>query len=285
MVKKLKLLEAISYSKSKKEYKEELKQLQFDLLSLQNILLNENIGLVLVFEGMDAAGKGGAIKRVTQRLDPRGYIVHPISAPQPHELRHHYLQRFWRKLPQHGQIGIFDRSWYGRVLVERLENLATKEEWKRAYREISQFEKMLTSENYIVMKHWIHVSNEEQLKRFYERKIDPAKRWKLTDEDWRNREKFDLYIKAADEMMDRTNAANAPWFLIHGDDKLHARLSVLQNIIKEIENQLEKRGIEYTLVQQNEDVLLEEEEIEEAQIKEDSLEKETEIQIESTEKV
>jgi len=278
MVKKLKQLEAISYSKSKKEYKEELKQLQIDLLCLQNILLNENIGLVLVFEGMDAAGKGGAIKRLTQRLDPRGYIVHPISAPQPHELRYHYLQRFWRKLPQHGQIGIFDRSWYGRVLVERIENLATKAEWKRAYREINQFEKMLSSENYIVMKHWIHVSNEEQLKRFYERKINPSKRWKLTDEDWRNREKFDLYIKAADEMMDRTNAANAPWFLIHGDDKLHARLTVLQNIIQEIERQLEKRGIDYTLDQQNEDVHIEEEEIEEAQTEEDSLEKNNEIQ-------
>lgn len=278
MVKKLKQLESISYSKSKKEYKEELKQLQIDLLCLQNILLNENIGLVLVFEGMDAAGKGGAIKRLTQRLDPRGYIVHPISAPQPHELRYHYLQRFWRKLPQHGQIGIFDRSWYGRVLVERIENLATKAEWKRAYREINQFEKMLSSENYIVMKHWIHVSNEEQLKRFYERKINPSKRWKLTDEDWRNREKFDLYIKAADEMMDRTNAANAPWFLIHGDDKLHARLTVLQNIIQEIERQLEKRGIDYTLDQQNEDVHIEEEEIEEAQTEEDSLEKNNEIQ-------
>ena len=278
MVKKLKQLESISYSKSKKEYKEELKQLQIDLLCLQNILLNENIGLVLVFEGMDAAGKGGAIKRLTQRLDPRGYIVHPISAPQPHELRYHYLQRFWRKLPQHGQIGIFDRSWYGRVLVERIENLATKAEWKRAYREINQFEKMLSSENYIVMKHWIHVSNEEQLKRFYERKINPSKRWKLTDEDWRNREKFDLYIKAADEMMDRTNAANAPWFLIHGDDKLHARLTVLQNIIQEIERQLEKRGIDYTLDQQNEDVHIEDEEIEEAQTEEDSLEKNNEIQ-------
>ncbi|MEK4486004.1 polyphosphate kinase [Psychrobacillus sp. FSL H8-0484] len=278
MVKKLKQLESISYSKSKKEYKEELKQLQIDLLCLQNILLNENIGLVLVFEGMDAAGKGGAIKRLTQRLDPRGYIVHPISAPQPHELRYHYLQRFWRKLPQHGQIGIFDRSWYGRVLVERIENLATKAEWKRAYREINQFEKMLSSENYIVMKHWIHVSNEEQLKRFYERKINPSKRWKLTDEDWRNREKFDLYIKAADEMMDRTNAANAPWFLIHGDDKLHARLTVLQNIIQEIERQLEKRGIDYTLDQQNEDVHIAEEEIEEAQTEEVSLEKNNEIQ-------
>ncbi|SDN13847.1 Polyphosphate kinase 2, PPK2 family [Psychrobacillus sp. OK028] len=239
-------LEATHFEHSKKEYKKILKQLQYHLLSLQQTLLEEKIGLILAFEGMDAAGKGGAIKRLTQRLDPRGYIVHPISAPQPHELRYHYLQRFWRKLPQHGQIGIFDRSWYGRVLVERVEKLATKEEWKRAYKEINQFEKTLSAENYIVIKHWIHVSEEEQLKRFIERKTDPYKMWKLTDEDWRNREKYGQYLEAAEDMFSKTNCTDAPWFIVHGDDKLHARLVVLQNIIQEIEDQLDKRGIEYT---------------------------------------
>ncbi|WP_313892281.1 polyphosphate kinase [Psychrobacillus sp.] len=264
MVKSLNQLEVKTYANSKKEYKKELKGLQYHLLSLQQTLLDEKIALVLVFEGMDAAGKGGAIKRLTQRLDPRGYIVHPISAPQQHELRHHYLQRFWRKLPQHGQVGIFDRSWYGRVLVERIENLATKDEWKRSYKEINSFEKALTSEKYIVIKHWIHVSNEEQLKRFVERKTDPYKMWKLTDEDWRNREKYDGYMNAADDMFEKTNTGHAPWFLVHGDDKLHARIAVLKNTINEIEHQLDKRGITYTLIsevitqEQVDDTLIEE---------------------------
>ncbi|HLG26944.1 MAG TPA: polyphosphate kinase, partial [Paenisporosarcina sp.] len=144
-----------------KKYKKELKQLQYDMLNVQQHLFNQKVGLVLVFEGMDAAGKGGAIKRVTGRLDPRGLLVHPISAPQPHELRHHYLQRFWRKLPQHGQIGIFDRSWYGRVLVERIEGFATKPQWKRAFKEINDFEKSLTDESYIVVKCWLHITKEE----------------------------------------------------------------------------------------------------------------------------
>ncbi|MEK5147201.1 polyphosphate kinase [Psychrobacillus sp. FSL K6-4615] len=248
MPKSLSNLEATQFEHSKKDYKKKLKKLQYHLLSLQKTLLEKKIGLILVFEGMDAAGKGGAIKRLTQRLDPRGYIVHPISAPQPHELRYHYLQRFWRKLPQHGQIGIFDRSWYGRVLVERVEELATKEEWKRAYKEINHFEKTLTDDNYIIIKHWIHVSEEEQLKRFTERKTDPYKKWKLTDEDWRNREKSDQYIEAAEDMFDKSNCTDAPWFIVHGDDKLYARLTVLQNIIREIENYFTIRGIEYTLI-------------------------------------
>ena len=248
MPKSLRSLEATQYKHSKKDYKKELKKLQYHLLSVQKTLLEKKIGLILVFEGMDAAGKGGAIKRLTQRLDPRGYIVHPISAPQPHELRYHYLQRFWRKLPQHGQIGIFDRSWYGRVLVERVEELATNEEWKRAYKEINHFEKTLTDDNYIIIKHWIHVSEEEQLKRFTERKTDPYKMWKLTDEDWRNREKSDQYIEAAEDMFDKSNCTDAPWFIVHGDDKLYARLTVLHNIIREIESQFTIRGIEYTLI-------------------------------------
>lgn len=248
MIKRLHNVKVTHFEHSKKEYKKIVKKLQYHLLSLQQTLLEEKIGLILAFEGMDAAGKGGAIKRLTQRLDPRGYIVHPISAPQAHELRFHYLQRFWRKLPQHGQIGIFDRSWYGRVLVERVENLATKEEWKRAYKEINQFEKNLSAENYIVIKHWIHVSEEEQLKRFIERKTDPYKMWKLTDEDWRNREKYDQYLEVAEDMFAKTNCTDAPWFIVHGDDKLHARVVVLQNTIQEIENQLDKRGIEYTLI-------------------------------------
>lgn len=234
-----------TYSDSKKAYKKELKKLQYHLLSLQLSLRSHGIGLVLAFEGMDAAGKGGAIKRLTQRLDPRGFIVHPISAPQTHEKRYHYLHRFWRKLPMHGQIAIFDRSWYGRVLVERIEKFASENEWKRAYEEINSFEKSLTDESYIVLKFWLQISNEEQLKRFVERKNDPFKQWKLTDEDWRNRDKWDLYVEAAEDMLIETDHDHAPWYVIAAEDKNHARISVLKKTIDTIESELSARGLDF----------------------------------------
>lgn len=227
----------------KKLYKKKLKVLQYEMLNLQQFLLNNKIGLVLAFEGMDAAGKGGAIKRLTQRLDPRGLIVHPISAPQPHEHRYHYMHRFWRKLPQHGQIAIFDRSWYGRVLVERLEGFATVQEWKRAYNEINEFERQLTDGEYIILKFWIHVDKDEQLRRFEERANDPYKSWKLTDEDWRNREKFDDYLNAANDMFDKTDTEDAPWVIVEGNDKLHARIKVLESVIQHIEKEAARRGL------------------------------------------
>ena len=228
----------------KKLYKQQLKDLQYQMLNAQQFLLNNKIGLIIAFEGMDAAGKGGAIKRLTERIDPRGLIVSPISAPQPHEMRYHYMQRFWRKLPQHGQIAIFDRSWYGRVLVERIEGFAEEHEWKRAYNEINDFEKQLTDEDYILLKFWIHIDADEQLKRFNDRAKDPYKSWKLTDEDWRNREKFDLYCEAADEMFAKTDKKNAPWNLIPGNDKLYARIQVLKEVVAHIEKQAAKRGLE-----------------------------------------
>ncbi len=228
----------------KKVYKKKLKVLQYEMLNAQQFLFNNKIGLILAFEGMDAAGKGGAIKRLTEKIDPRGYIVHPISAPQPHELRYNYMHRFWRKLPQHGQIAIFDRSWYGRVLVERIEGFAKKEEWKRAYNEIKNFEQLLTAEDYIVAKFWLHIDKDEQLKRFEERALDPYKFWKLTDEDWRNRERFDEYFVAADEMIKKTHSKRAPWILIEGNNKLHARIKVLEETLKHIEAELKLRGLE-----------------------------------------
>lgn len=232
----------------KKEYKKKLKKLQYEMLNAQQFLFREKIGLVFAFEGMDAAGKGGAIKRLTEKIDPRGYVVHPISAPQPHELRYNYLHRFWRKLPQYGQIAIFDRSWYGRVLVERIEGFATKEEWKRAFDEINNFEKLLTDDHYILVKFWIHVDKEEQLQRFIDRAKDPYKAWKLTDEDWRNREKFDLYEEAAEDMFEKTNTEYAPWFLIAGNDKLSARIQVLENTLAHIKKELKRRGLKLTNV-------------------------------------
>ncbi|MBM7650091.1 polyphosphate kinase 2 (PPK2 family) [Bacillus ectoiniformans] len=228
---------------SKKDYKNFLKKFQYRLLSLQQLLFQEKIGLVIVMEGMDAAGKGGAIKRMTEKLDPRGLQVYPISAPQPHEKRYHYLQRFWRKLPQYGQIAIFDRSWYGRVIVERIEGFATKNEWGRAYQEINDFEKLLTEDDYLTIKFWVHISNDEQLARFEARKNDPLKQWKLTDEDWRNREKWELYEEAAEDMLRLTDTVDAPWHVIEGNDKKYARLAILQTLVNHIENQLTARGI------------------------------------------
>lgn len=227
-------------------YKRELKKLQFEMLNIQQFLFKHNIGLVIGFEGMDAAGKGGAIKRLTEHLDPRGYIVYPIAAPTPEELKYNHLHRFWKRLPARGQIGIFDRTWYGRVLVERIEGYATKEEWQRAYEEINQFEKILTEDNYIVLKFWIQVSNDEQLKRFKERQEDPYKKWKLTDEDWRNRDKWPLYIEAANDMFDKTNKKNAPWILIEGNDKKYARVQVLKETIKHVKEECERRGLQIT---------------------------------------
>ena len=242
-MKKLKDLD-LSLELDKKMYKKTLKMLQYEMLNAQQFLFNNKIGLIIAFEGMDAAGKGGAIKRLTERIDPRGLLVMPISAPQPHELRYHYMHRFWRKLPQHGQIAIFDRSWYGRVLVERIEGYATADEWKRAYKEINDFEKQLTDEDYIVMKFWIHIDSDEQLKRFNDRANNPYKAWKLTDEDWRNRNKFKLYEEAADEMFAKTDTDNAPWFIIPGNDKLYARVQVLKEVIAHINKEAERRGLQ-----------------------------------------
>ena len=239
----------------KKLYKKQLKELQYEMLNIQQFLYNNKIGLIFVFEGMDAAGKGGAIKRLTEHIDPRGLIVSPISAPQPHEKRYHYMHRFWRKLPQHGQIAIFDRSWYGRILVERIEGFAKEHEWKRAYNEINDFEKQLTDEDYIIVKFWVHIDADEQLKRFMERAADPYKSWKLTDEDWRNREKFHLYMEAADEMFAKTNTENAPWCLIPGNDKFYARVQVLKEAVAQIETQITKRGLQLTNVFEKHKVL------------------------------
>lgn len=233
----------LSAKLDKETYNQKLEGLQYEMLNAQQFLHNNKIGLILVFEGMDAAGKGGAIKRVTEKIDPRGYIVHPISAPQPHELRYNYMHRFWRKLPQHGQIGIFDRSWYGRVLVERVEGFATKKEWSRAFDEINQFEKVLTDGNYIIVKYWLHVSKEEQLQRFLDRENDPYKAWKLTDEDWRNRDKWEKYEEAAEEMFEKTDTKNAPWVLVPGNNKRYARIHVLEETLRLIEENLEARGL------------------------------------------
>ncbi|GEK34659.1 polyphosphate kinase 2 family protein [Kurthia sibirica] len=246
MNKKLENLKMDKKLDEKVSYKKELKKLQLKMVNIQQFLFHHNIGLIIGFEGMDAAGKGGAIKRLTQRVDPRGLVVHPIAAPRPHELRHNHLQRFWRKLPAKGSIGIFDRTWYGRVLVERIEEFATEAEWQRAYKEINEFEKVLTDDNFIMLKFWIHISADEQLERFKLRQQDPYKHWKLTDEDWRNREKWPAYVQAANDMFAKTDMKNAPWILIEGNDKKYARLQVLKEIIKHCEQEVAKKGLKIT---------------------------------------
>ncbi|WP_027417804.1 polyphosphate kinase 2 family protein [Aneurinibacillus terranovensis] len=225
---------------TKKEYKEELKRYQLQLLYLQRKLAQLKIPVILVFEGWDAGGKGGAIRRLTEKLDPRGFRVHAISAPNEVEKQYHYLWRFWRDIPPRGTFAIFDRSWYGRVLVERVEQFATKEEWQRAYEEINQFEKLHTNDGAIVLKFWLHISKDEQLRRFEERVTNPFKNWKITDEDWRNREKWEEYYEAAEEMLAKTDTDIAPWVVVGGNYKWYARVKILKSVVKTLENKLKE---------------------------------------------
>jgi polyphosphate kinase 2 (PPK2 family) len=235
----------LSASLEKDEYEERLAagQRRFEELRLhlggQTNGGNLGPGLLVVLEGSDAGGKGGAIKRLVQPLDPRHYSVYSSAAPSSRELRHHFLWRFWSKVPGSGGMCVFDRSWYGRVLVERVEEFATAQEWTRAYDEIVNFERSLAIEGTIIVKFWMHVSPDEQLERFNSRKEDPLRKWKLTDEDWRNREKRDLYDEAAEDMFERTDHAAAPWHLVAGNQKKWARIAVLETTIKRIEHGLE----------------------------------------------
>jgi AMP-polyphosphate phosphotransferase len=199
--------------------------------------------LCVVFEGWDASGKGGCIKRLTAPLDPRHVRVASYAAPTYDEKRHHFLWRFWPALPGWGGMAVLDRSWYGRVLVERVEGFATEEQWQRAYDEICEFERTLVAEGMILVKFWLHVSDQEQLERFQRRARDPLKQWKLTDEDWRNREKRGVYQAAVEDMLDRTDTAYAPWTLVEGDSKRWARVKVVETVITAIEDGLRERGL------------------------------------------
>ncbi len=197
-----------------------------------------------VFEGWDASGKGGAIKRLVAPLDLRHVRVAQFAAPTHDEKRHHFLWRFWPALPGWGGMAVFDRSWYGRVLVERVEGFASMDQWERAYDEIVSFERTLALEGMILIKFWIHISDEEQLKRFKKRESDPLKSWKLTEEDWRNRERRPAYAKAVEDMLDRTDHELGHWQLVEGDSKRWARVKVLETVIDEIESGMRERGFE-----------------------------------------
>ena len=225
-------------SMTDEEYKQELDKLQARLGELHNELYHKKIPVIIAYEGWDAAGKGGNIKRIAAALDPRGYEVHPIASPEPAEKSRHYLWRFWNRLPKDGHIAIFDRTWYGRVMVERLEGFCSENDWQRAYNEMNEFEKELVDWNAVVIKFWVQIDKDTQLARFTERQNTPEKQWKITDEDWRNREKWDAYEVAIDEMLQKTNTAFAPWHVLESNDKKYARIKALKIVIKAIEKKL-----------------------------------------------
>ncbi|MCM0589669.1 MAG: polyphosphate:AMP phosphotransferase [Gloeotrichia echinulata IR180] len=223
------------------DYEEQLAEEQVQLRELQLSIHKHQIPVLVLFEGWDAAGKGGAIKRLTDILDPRSYFVHPFAAPTDEEKAHHYLWRFWRRIPTAGTIGIFDRSWYGRVLVERVEGFASETEWRRAYQEINEFEAQLTTAGYVLVKFWLNISPEEQLKRFTERQNDPFKQYKLTDEDWRNRDKWPYYEVAVNQAIQRTTTPTAPWTIVAANDKYYARVKVIETVVDAIQAELKRR--------------------------------------------
>jgi AMP-polyphosphate phosphotransferase len=240
----------LSLSLPKSEYEERLETAQTRFSELRLALggklpgYEEGLGpaLAVVFEGWDASGKGGALKRLVEPLDPRHVRVSSYAAPTETEKRHHFLWRFWPALPGLGGMTVFDRSWYGRVLVERVEGFATPKEWERAYETIVEFERTFCIESGVLVKFWMHVSDEEQLDRFQKREKNPLKSWKMTDEDWRNRDKRSLYAEAIEDTLERTEHAHAPWQLVEGDDKRFARVKVIETVIAEVERGMRERG-------------------------------------------
>jgi polyphosphate:AMP phosphotransferase len=225
----------------KDEYKEKLKKLQSRIHDIEHEIYVHRIPLVIMYEGWDAAGKGGNIRRLVEEMDPRGYEVVSIAAPNEVERGFHYLWRFWTRFPKGGHITIFDRSWYGRVLVERIEGFARDYEWKRAFNEINEMEKQLTDYGTVLVKFWLEISKDEQLRRFKEREQIPYKQWKITDEDYRNREKWDQYREAVGDMIALTSTENAPWTIIESNSKYFARIKALETVIEAAEKALKKK--------------------------------------------
>ena len=239
---------SLKYSKSEGE--ERLAEVQERVAALR-LTIGGQIGsgkigppVCVIFEGWDASGKGGAIKRLVFPMDPRHVRVSQFAAPTTDEKRHHFLWRFWPALPGSGGMAIFDRSWYGRVLVERVEKFATKKEWKRSYQEIRNFEEGLTAEGTVLVKFWMHLSDEEQLKRFESRANDPLKQWKLTEEDWRNRSRRGRYEEAAEEMFAETSTKNAPWTIVPAENKRYARVAVIETVIEAMEKGMKRSDID-----------------------------------------
>ncbi|MEI6420633.1 MAG: phosphate--AMP phosphotransferase [Lentisphaerota bacterium] len=228
----------LSLSMSRNEYIESLGKYQERMRDLEHEIYRKRMPVLILYEGWDAAGKGGNIRRVAQSLDPRGYEVVPVAAPSDIEKRHHYLWRFWNRIPKAGHIAIFDRTWYGRVLVERVEGFCSPAEWNRAYDEINEMEKQFSDSGAVIVKFWLNIDKGEQLRRFNERRKNVWKQWKITDEDWRNREKWDLYLGAVDEMLLKTNTLHSPWTVVESNCKLYARIKTLKTVIESVEKAL-----------------------------------------------
>ncbi|KZY73626.1 hypothetical protein A3742_16005 [Oleiphilus sp. HI0071] len=238
-------LSALEHPKANKDtYREELEKLQLKLMALQHGVYQQRHRCVIVTEGIDAAGKGGLIRRATAFMDPRGYRVHPIGAPSEEELAEHYLQRFWRRLPKQGQTVIFDRSWYGRVLVERVDQLVNKSTWQRAYKEINEFEQQMVDDGIIVIKLFLSIDKEQQLERFKERMNEPKKRWKITPDDILNRQNWEAYQDAFEDMLDRTSAAKRAWHVVAANNKKHARLDAMRHIAEGLSERIDMNDVE-----------------------------------------
>jgi polyphosphate kinase 2 (PPK2 family) len=227
------------------DYERQLSSMQSTLQSIQQSYLGTRERAIVVLEGWDTAGKGGIVRRLGWALDPRSFKVHPVAAPLPQDKTKHYLQRFWEKLPEHGQIVVFDRSWYGRVLVERVEGFASHDEWRRAYDEINEFERVLIADGTRITKIFLHITSDEQVRRFKDRLKNPLKRWKLSYEDFRNRERWGEYEQAIEDMMAKTSSKKAPWYLIPGNNKPYARLAAFRILIERLGNglSLEPRAV------------------------------------------
>ena len=221
-------------------YEARLRALQIRLLDLQRATRDARVPVVVVYEGMDASGKGGNIRRLTQWLDQLGYAVHEIGPPTDEELAHHYLWRFWTRMPARGQMALFDRSWHGRVLVERVDKLTPPDVWRRAYSEIKEFERLLVDDGTILVKILLHIGKDEQLRRFQQREADPLKRWKLTPADWHNRDRWNEYMAAFEQMLEQTSTPHAPWLVIPAEDKRHARVAALEALIGRLEDALSR---------------------------------------------
>ncbi len=232
----------LTKSLSEKKYEVEIEKYQARLRELEFLCYDTRTPVIITYEGSDAAGKGGNIRRVIGSLDPRGYSVIPIAAPKGDDATHHYLWRFWNRIPKAGHFAIFDRTWYGRVLVERVEGFAREDEWRRAYQEINEFERSLANFGTVIVKFWLQISKDEQLKRFEDRQKTDYKKYKITDEDWRNREKWDAYRQAVTDMITQTSTTYAPWTIVEANDKLWARVKSLRTIVEAIEAKLDGKA-------------------------------------------
>lgn len=227
---------------AKQEYKARFPLLRNRLYDLQKACWDAGIPVVILFEGWDAAGKGTTINKLTQRLDPRGFKLYPIQAPRTHEVHMPWLWRFWLKVPNYGEMAVFDRSWYGRVLVERVEKLTPKDQWRKAFQDIVDFERNLSADGYIIIKFFMHISKKEQKKRFKKLEKDPLESWHVQPEDWEHHRKYDEYVVAIEEMLERTETEWGPWTIVESTDRNWARVKVFETIIHRMEIALQERG-------------------------------------------